>query len=106
MMKRYQVLIPDWMEDYLKVAVDRYDFTFSEVIRGMLSIAMLCITKAIQPEYKPGIDMEKILKGLTEAPNFEFEGAELHDLLSKLYFETRKAVEYRGKKLKELEKKK
>ena len=40
MMKRYQVLLPEWMEDYLKIAVDRYDFTFSEVIRAMISMAL------------------------------------------------------------------
>jgi hypothetical protein len=106
MMKRYQVLIPEWMEDYLKVAVERYDFTFSEVIRALLSISMLCITKHIQPEYQPGINIEEILKEITDEPDLYFDNAKLHDLLSKLYFETRKAVEYREAKLKEQEKKK
>jgi DNA-directed RNA polymerase delta subunit len=105
MMKRYQVLIPEWMEDYLKIAVERYDFTFSEVIRAMISISMLSIATTLQPEYKPGFDIDEILNELTKYPDMSLENEEMHDLLSKLYFETRKAVEYREAKLKEQKKK-
>lgn len=42
MLKRYQVLLPDWMEEYIKYLVDKYDLSFSEVIRGEICIAILC----------------------------------------------------------------
>jgi len=30
MLKRYQVLLPDWMEDNIKYYIDKYGLSFSE----------------------------------------------------------------------------
>ncbi len=36
MLKRYQVLLPDWLEDYVKLLADKYDLSFSEIIRTII----------------------------------------------------------------------
>ena len=95
MLKRYQVLLPDWLEDYIKIAAKRLDLSFSETIRAMVCATTIANVSILFPEYKPGMTLKDFLKKMQEDPNLEIETAEMHRLLSKLYFETRKAVEYR-----------
>lgn len=55
MLKRYQVLLPDWMEDYIKFLVERHDVSFSEIIRAELCFSFLNTIIKLCPEYKSGI---------------------------------------------------
>jgi hypothetical protein len=103
MLKRYQVLLPDWLEDYVKIAAKRYDLSFSETIRAMVCSTTIASVSKLFPEYKPGMTLEDILDIAEKDPNLEIDTAEMHRLLSKLYFETRKAVEFRFEKKKGLE---
>jgi hypothetical protein len=105
MLKRYQVLLPDWMEDYIKFLVGRYDLSFSEIIRGELCFSFLNTIINLCPEYKPGITSKNIIEAARLDIRDELKQEDLHKLLSKLYFETRKAVEYRMDKEKEQKKK-
>lgn len=95
MLKRYQVLFPDWLEEYIQLIVNRYDFTFSEIIRAMVCGSVLTLVSSLQPEFKPGITLEEILKRLEKGEDRELDPSEMHQIVSKLYFETRKAIEYR-----------
>ncbi len=95
MLKRYQVLLPDWLEEYIKIIVDKYDFSFSEIIRAMVCNTVLSLVTTLDPEYKSGISLDEILKNLKKGKNLEIGNAEMHQILSRLYFETRKAVEHR-----------
>jgi hypothetical protein len=103
MLKRYQVLLPDWLEEYIKLAAKRLDLSFSEIIRAMVCSTTIANVSLLFPEYKPEMTLEDFLRKMNESPNLEIETEELHRLLSKLYFETRKAVEYRFKQSKGLE---
>jgi hypothetical protein len=94
-LKRYQVLLPDWLEDYLTILVDRYDLSFSEVIRIALCIEILTIVPLLYPEFKPEIDAKKISKLIERKAENEIDQDEIHRFMSKIYFEARKAVEYR-----------
>lgn len=105
MLKRYQVLLPDWLEDYIKFMVDRYDLSFSEVIRVELCIAILNMVPRLFPELKPEIRGEDIAELVKKNLKVEMEQEETHRLMSKIYFEARKAVEYRLKKEKDEKKK-
>jgi len=42
-LKRYQVLLSDWLEDYIKFLSDKYDVSTSELIRIQLCIAILAV---------------------------------------------------------------
>jgi sulfur relay (sulfurtransferase) DsrC/TusE family protein len=96
MLKRYQVLLADWQEDYVKFIADKYDLSFSEAIRGIICIEILFAAMHLYPEYKLETAIKKILKGLKGYPPREsFNDEQVHQTLSKIYFEARKAMEYR-----------
>lgn len=98
MLKRYQVLLPDWLEENIKLFADKYDLSFSEIIRAEICIAILATVPRQYPEYKPGITHDEIVKKLRENSEGKMEREEIHRMLSKIYFEARKAVEYRLEK--------
>ena len=95
MLKRYQVLLPDWLEDYIKILVEKYDLSFSEVIRVEICIAIINTISKLYPDYKFGITHEQILDMIKKNVQENMEREEEHRILSKIYFETRKAIEYR-----------
>ncbi len=95
MLKRYQVLLPDWLEDYIKFLVNKFDLSFSEVIRMEVCIAILNMVSKIHPEFKLDITPEEIAEHIRENLKQELDQEMRHKLMSKIYFETRKATEYR-----------
>jgi len=94
-LKRYQVLLPDWLGDYIKLLVEKYDLSFSEVIRVEICMAILNSTPSLCPGYKPGITSKEIYRLMKEEAQEDMEREDTHSILSKIYFETRKAIEYR-----------
>ena len=98
MLKRSQVLLSDWMEEYINLVAEKYDLNISAVIRVHLCLAIICVMKTLYPDYKPNLqdkDLQK-LSMETAKPNFKEE--EVHQLMSKILFEARKAVEFRTSK--------
>ena len=95
MLKRYQVLLPDWLEDYIKFLVNKFDLSFSEVIRMEVCISILCMASKIHPEFKFGITPEEISEHIRKNLQQELDQEMKHKLMSKIYFEARKAAEYR-----------
>lgn len=93
MLKRYQVLLAPWQAEYLKHVAEKYDVSFSETIRGAISLALLCTIPKVYPEYKPSMPSDKA-HGVARKIVKEPEQAEIHKLLSSLYFEARKAAEF------------
>jgi len=104
-LKRYQVLLPDWLEDYHKLLVNKYDLSFSEVLRIALCIEVLTMVPLLHPSYKPEIDAEKISKLIKRKLEEKMDQEELYRYMSKIYFEARKAAEYRMSKEKKQKKK-
>jgi hypothetical protein len=94
-LKRYQVLLPDWLEDYIKLLVDKYDLSFSEVIRTMICNWILASVPSIFPELKLGITPKEIYEMVKTEAQEGMEREDIHRMLSRIYFETRKAAEYR-----------
>ena len=95
MLKRYQVLLPDWLEDYVKLLVDKYDLSFSEVIRTMLCNWILATVPSLYPELKLGLSPKDIHEMVKAEAQEDMNREDVHRMLSKIYFESRKAVEYR-----------
>lgn len=94
MLKRYQVLLPDWLEDNIKLFADKYDLSFSEVIRAKICVAILAAAPKAYPEYEPGLTFDEFMDMFMGTTEVKMEREELHRMLSKIYFEARKAVEY------------
>ena len=94
MLKRYQVLLPDWLENYFRIGVDAYGYSFSEIIRLQICFAVLAQIPAIHPEYKPNINLQDILIAINQATKENADKKTYDRLVSKIYFETRKAIEH------------
>jgi hypothetical protein len=105
MLKRYQVLLPDWLEEYIKKLADKHDLSFSEVIRVEICLAIIGTISKLYPEYKFGLTHEEILDWIKKNVQKHMERDEEHRMLSKIYFETRKAIEYRYNQEKKQKKK-
>lgn len=99
MLKRYQVLLPEWLEDYFKIGVETYGFSFSEIIRLQICMAILAQIPSLHPEYKPNVDLQEILQAIDKATAEKPDKQTYGRFVSKIYFETRKAIEYRMQKL-------
>jgi len=93
--KKYQVLLSNWMEDYLKFISERYDLNFSSAIRVQMCLGFLYTISNIEPDYKIDLPNEELLKFSKKASKKELQEEEIHQFLSKIVFEARKAVEYR-----------
>ena len=105
MLKRCQVLLTDWQEEYIRNTAERYDQSFSEVMRIFLSEGFLYIIPLLHPEYKSGITGKQLAEMTRKAGNRNTPLEERHKLISKLYFEARKTVEYRLNKVQTSKKK-
>lgn len=95
MLKRYQVLLPDWLEDYIKLLAAKYDLSFSEIIRTIMCNWILASVPSIFPELKLGIMPKDIIEMVKAEAQITMESEDIHRMLSKIYFEARKAAEYR-----------
>jgi hypothetical protein len=98
MLKRYQVLLPDWLEDYLKWGVKQTGLSFSEIIRIEICIAVLATIDELHPEYKPTFTMKDIMNTAKSFNKTKLKKEDINRFASRIYFETRKAIEYRASK--------
>ncbi len=94
MLKKYQVLLPDWLEEHVKFLAMKYDLSFSEIIRGELCYTTLSAIMHRYPEYKPKLSPEKIMELFQEHDYADSEETEIYRIMTDIYFETRKALEY------------
>ena len=95
MFNRHQVLVTDWQTGYLRHIAKQYRVSFSEVIRVALSLFFMDIISSFHPRYNPPFTTKKITKILNDVANRKMHPKEIQQLISNLYFEARKAVEYR-----------
>lgn len=95
MLKRYQVLLPDWMQDYIQFIADKYDLSFSETIRGEICVAILCITSHLYPDYKSGLSTKEFLDQIKKIADEKMTKEKMHKVISQVSHEARKYVEYR-----------
>ncbi len=101
MLKRFQILLEDWQEEYLRFISERYDVSFSESTRMVLCVGMMETVRQLCPEYKPGITVKEAAGKMAKTDKGKAREETFHSLLSKMYFEGRKAAEIRlsqGKK--------
>ena len=104
MLKRNQVLLTDWLEDYVRYIGKRYDYSFSEVIRLCLCILFCEVLSKMYPKHKFGVDLKKIIKLSSNSLRGKADEEDLHRLISKIYFEARKAVEFNLSQIKKRKK--
>ena len=92
--KRYQVLLSDWMEDYIKFVAEKYDLNFSSEIRIHMCLGIIYVTSILYPELKLDLVDKEFLELSKKVGKKELREEEVHKMMSKVLFEARKAVEY------------
>jgi hypothetical protein len=95
MLKRNQVLLNDWLVDIIKEMAEKYDISFSETIRIFVCLQLGKMISYAHPGYDFSQAMnktEEIVAAKNRGKAYTME--ELHNAISQLYFESRKAAEY------------
>jgi len=98
MLKRNQILLSDWLTDYYKHLADVYDLSFSEMIRIGLCLSVITGVTKLYPDYKSNLTIEEIIELIKKTDKNTCGEEESHKLISKIYFEARKAAEFRMNK--------
>jgi len=94
MLKRTQILLTDWLVEYVKYFCGRYDLSFSEIVRLIMCMEIGSWICTKYPKYRFGVTNQDIAKALLKAEKNKELVEKDHQLMSKIYFETRKAIEY------------
>jgi len=94
MLKRYQVLLDEWLADFAKARSDKYDASFSETIRIGLCVYYGTMISELYPELKYKFTPDKVAPILKKYTDSEESEEEKHKFISEVYYETRKAMEY------------
>ena len=105
MLKRHQVLLSDWIEDYIKVVAEKYDLSSSAIIRVHVALGIIFAITALYPEYKVNFRDEEFQALAKKVSKGELDEADAHQVISRILFEARKAEEFRLAKDKEQKKK-
>jgi hypothetical protein len=94
MLKRYQVILEDWLAEHIKKMSELYDLSFSETTRAALCLAYIELISQAYPKFKPAISKDRTKKAIRDR-NYERMGRDqFHKSLSQLYFEARKAIDF------------
>ncbi|MFC1704287.1 hypothetical protein ACFL1E_05875 [Candidatus Omnitrophota bacterium] len=95
MLKRYQILLNDWLADHIRAASEKYDISFSETTRLALCLQFMQLVNKVYPKYKPKVTEAEITNLILKRNKSKvIESDKQHKLFSKIYFETRKALEF------------
>jgi ubiquitin-protein ligase len=68
-------------------------------------LSILTQIPALHPEYKPGVNLKDIFGAMNKASSEGPNKKKYYRFVSQIYFESRKAIEYRMQKLEEKSKK-
>ena len=98
-MNVYQVLLPKWLEQHVKSRAIRTDMSYSEVIRIQICVAIISFHKVQFPDYQSPMTVDYISSRIKKIDAKDISKEELQEFVSDLYYETRKALEYRYSKM-------
>lgn len=96
MLKRYQILLNDWLAEYIRFTGEKFDWSFSETIRLTMCVQILSWASTLYPkQFKPEFTSKELAKKLKKymASPASLEES-FHSEISRIYFEARKAVEF------------
>ena len=99
--KRIQAVLPDWLEEYINFIADKYDISVSEAIRSQICLAIISLVTEVYPDYETEFTAKNIYQSVNQFDSDKIDREKFLKLLSKTYFEARKAVEFRLKKERE-----
>ena len=95
MLKRHQVLLTDWQTEYARFISETYDISFSEAVRALMATGIIRTVKQIHPEFESKANVKEVVDATLMGSDKRMRTELLHKFLSLLYFDARKAVEFR-----------
>ncbi len=95
MLKRHQVLLTDWQIEHARFLSEKYDMSFSEAVRLLMSLAMIQTARELYPKFEPKTGIKTMVSLMTSAPEEKIRQELVHKYLSEVYFDARKASELR-----------
>jgi len=104
MLKRYQVLLTDWLAEYAQFVSKEFDISFSEAVRILMCIGTVQAIKELFPQYKNKMTVKHMVGTIRGEKDSKRREEITHKLISQAYFETRKAIEFRLSKSKKVKK--
>ena len=93
MLKRHQVLLNDWLADFIKHRSKKYDLSFSEDIRIGLCLYFTTMLSIQNPNFKSEMNIEVMADIIRKHLDPTVNEDEKSKAISKVYFESRKAIE-------------
>ncbi|UCC95211.1 MAG: hypothetical protein JSW40_00240 [Candidatus Omnitrophota bacterium] len=97
MLKRYQIILTDWLGEHLAAISDKYDISISEAARIVLCLQIPKLVSVAYPKHKVAISDRDLVTTIKRSSRDTDSRADLHRLLSDIYFEARKAIEFWAK---------
>ncbi len=94
MLKRYQILLNDWIGEHIAKISEKYDISMSEVVRILLCLQIPKMISQSYPKHKVIMSDKKFVMTIKKSVLQKDERANLHKQLSDLYYEARKAIEF------------
>jgi len=95
MLVRHQILLDNWMADFLKQRARQFGISFSESIRKILCLHHIMLADAECGECRSDMSMEKYIEMTKKWGNSVDKKSkqEMRKALSDIYFDARKAIE-------------
>ena len=94
MRRREQVLLTNWLSEWFHYCAKKYDMSYSELIRITLCLQIRDWIKRQYPKYKFNFSQNQLTKELNRLVKGEGSESKVHEYLSTLYFEARKAIDF------------
>lgn len=87
--------MPEWLEDYIKLGVKKFGLSFSELLRLEICLSVISTMEALYPTYKTTFSVKEVFQAAQRFSKGKLDEEERDKLISKVYFEARKAIEFR-----------
>ena len=94
MLKRHQILLTDGLADHVKSISEKYDISISEAVRLLLCLQIPKMISIAYPKYKNETIDKQLVATIKKAAGNKVKREELYKLMSKIYFEARKSLEF------------
>ena len=104
MLRRKQVMISDWLDDFLHAASKRYKLSYSEIIRIATCHHMISVICERDPKFKMLTTTKQVAKNMKAYCKGTAGEVETRKMIADIYLEAKKILDIRLKEInKELE---
>lgn len=100
MLRRKQIMMSDWLDDFIQEICKKYNVSYSEAVRVMLSYGFAQVLCKIYPEYNFSIDADRMASASRELNDGKIDIEANQKLTADIYFEARRILDDCVKKMK------